>query len=199
MKIVVVPHGKKLENVGACVRELAADPPMTMEGKLQILNLVPTLKEFGPFDAAYSSLMDRACGSMCTAVKLLGITRATCIKQLGQHGNKDGDGTVIFYPGYENDTVLTWQQQGLDAVRLINAEVAQNGLAEGAVGAKGYGVLPPKRALVFTHRPILAGLVATASYIYDVEGIQAILDAKELVGKGFRVFNCTNSGLTLEV
>lgn len=36
MKLVVVPHGKKLENVGAYARELAADPPMTMEGKQQL-------------------------------------------------------------------------------------------------------------------------------------------------------------------
>lgn len=198
MKIVVVPHGKKLENVGAYARELAADPPMTMEGKLQILNLVPALKAFGPFDAAYSSLMDRACGSMCTAVKPLGIERATCIKVLGQHGNKDGDGTVIFYPGYENDTVLTWQKQGLEATRLINAEVAQNGLDDGGA-TWNEGTIPPKKVLVFTHRPILAGLIATTCCITDNEGIQAILHAKELVGKGFRVFNCTNTTLTLEV
>ncbi len=192
MKLIVVPHGKKLEGIGAYCRELAADPPMTMEGKQQILNLVPQLKTFGPYDAAYSSLMDRACGSMCTAAKQLGIERATCLKQLGQHSNKDGDGTIIFYPGCENDNTLLWQQQGIEAVRLINLEVAQNGLAEPIGGKK-------KKVLVFTHRPILAGLVAAASYITDAEGIQQILDAKELVGKGFRVFNCTNSGLTLEV
>lgn len=191
MKLVVVPHGKKLEGVGAYCRELAADPPMTMEGKQQILNLVPALRSLGPFDAAYSSLMDRACGSMCTAVKPLGIERATCIKELGQHSNKDGDGTIIFYPGCENDNTLLWQQQGLEAVRLINAEVAQNGLAESP--------LTPKKVLVFTHRPILAGLIATSAYITDAKGIQEIFDAKELVGRGFRVFNYEGEILTLEV
>lgn len=183
MKLIVVPHGKKLENVGAYARELAADPPMTMEGKQQILNLVPTLKTFGPFIAAFSSLMDRACGSMCTAVKPLGIERAICIKELGQHGNKDADGTVIFYPGYENDTVLTWQEQGLKAVAMIAGEINN----------------PDATVTVFTHRPILAGLVAASAYITDSEGIQQVLNAKELTGKGFRVLNFNGGRLTLEV
>ena len=182
MKIVVVPHGPKLaiDRTKDYLAMVAADPPMTMEGKLKMLGLVPTLKDLGPYDAVYCSLMDRACGTMCTIVKQLGIKRVMCLDELGQYGNLDGD-TVIAYPGHEGDNVLTWQKQGLAFLDFISL----------------YQSL--KKALVFTHRPVLAGLVASASCITDTEGIQKILDAKELVGRGFRVFSCTNSGLTLEI
>ena len=64
MILVVVPHGPKVTGVTQYPAELAADPPMTMEGKAKMLALVPTLRALGPFDGVYCSLMDRACGSM---------------------------------------------------------------------------------------------------------------------------------------
>lgn len=195
MKIVVVPHGKKVSGVIQYPPELGADPPMTMEGKVAMLTLVPDLMAFGPYDACYCSLMDRATGSMCTIVKQMSIRRVICIDELGQYGNLDGDGTVIAYPGHENDNVRTWQEQGLLAVRIIHAEVAQGGLAEGTVAGKGK--LPEKMVLVFTHRPILAGLVAAASGVTYAKEIQRILDDKGLIGKGFRVFKVTNSDIEL--
>lgn len=195
LKIVVVPHGAKVTGVTQYPPELGADPPMTMEGKAKMLALVPTLKELGPYDAVFCSLMDRACGTMCTIVKQLGVKRVICIDELGQYGNLDSDGTVIAYPGHENDDVLTWKKQGLQTVQIIHTEVAQGGLAEGFTDGKEH----LKKVLVFTHRSILAGLIAAAAYISDAEGIQKILDAKELPGKGFRVFDKTNSSFTLEV
>lgn len=195
MKLIVVPHGPKLTGVTGCPPELGADPPMTINGKAKMLTLVPTLRDLGPYTATYCSTMDRACGTMCTVVKPLGIKRVICIDELGQYGNLDGD-TVIAYPGHEEDNVLTWQKQGIEAVRLIWGEVTQGGLAEGARFAEEGG-LPEKKVLVFTHRPILAGLIASASFITDAEGIQKILDAPELVGRGFRCFNYDGK-LTLE-
>lgn len=190
MKLVVVPHGKKLEDVGAYAQELAADPPMTMLGKEKMLALVPALREYGPYDAAYSSTMDRACGTMCTVVKPLGIKRAVCIEELGQFGNKDADGTVIMYPGHEKDDVITWQWQGDKALDII--------LWDMKAGLGDFSKAHEASVLVFTHRPILAGLVATSASITNPAGIKEILDAKELVGKGFRVFDYDGSLLTLE-
>src|SRR3989344_3633069 len=197
MKLVVVPHGAKVVSVKQYAPEIASDPPMTMEGKAKMLTLAPALREQGPYDTVYCSLMDRACGTMWTIAKQLGVKRVICIDELGQYGNLDNDGTVIAYPGHENDGVLTWQHQGLQAVRLIHTEVAQGGLAEGRIAGQGKNQPPKKRVLVFTHRPILAGLVAAASAIIDAGGIQKILDDKGLLGRGFRVFTVTNSGIRL--
>lgn len=196
LKIVVVPHGAKVMGVTQYSPELGADPPMTMEGKAKVLGLVPVLKTLGPYDAAYCSLMDRACGTMCTIVKHLGIRRVICIDELGQYSNLDGE-TIIFYPGHENDSIPIWQQQVGEALRRIYLEVAKNGLADGPVGLGGSAY--EKKVLVFTHRPILAALVAAASHITDPAEIQKILDAKELVGKGLRVFNYNGQNLSLVV
>lgn len=171
---------------------------MTMEGKSKVLQLVPSLLELGPYDAVYSSLMDRACGTMCTVVKKLGVNRVICIDELGQYGNLDSD-TVIAYPGHEEDNVVTWQQQGLRAVRLIFVEVTQGVLKNGMSFDEEEMLLVGKVVLVFTHRPILAGLVAAAAGITDAPGIQQILDDKALSGRGFRVFNYRNDKLTLEM
>lgn len=200
MKIVVVPHGKKLEGVGSYEPILASDPPMTMEGKKQMADLsVQIYARCGSaFDAVYCSFMDRACGTMCTVVKLFNtIKRVVCIAELGQYSNLDSDGTVIAYPGHEQDNVLTWQQQGLAAMQLIWKEVVVDGgaLEEGVLGKLEAPV--EKMVLVFTHRPILAGLVAAASDITDEEGIRTILNDKGLVGSGFRVFTFTGEKLTL--
>lgn len=184
MKLVVVPHGNKVTGVTQYPPELGADPPMTMEGKAKMLGLVPALQALGTYDAVYCSLMDRACGTMCTIVKQLAIKRVVCIEELGQYGNLDADGSVISYPGHETDNVLTWQAQGLAAVQLIYTEVTRDGLAE-----ERY--LPAMKVLIFTHRPILAGLVAATFGVTFAEGIQQRLDDKGLVGKGFRVFETT--------
>ena len=63
------------------------------------------------------------------------------------------------------------------------------------MAGRASGVGFDKKVLIFTHRPILAGLVAASASITNAEEIQKILDAKELVGKGFRVFNCDGSNL----
>ncbi|MDO8590446.1 MAG: histidine phosphatase family protein [bacterium] len=186
MKIVVVPHGAKVTGVTQYPPELGADPPMTMEGKAKMLSLVPALKALGPYDSVYCSLMDRACGTMCTIVKQLGIKLVTCLEELGQYGNLDGDGTVIAYPGHENDNVITWQKQGLEAVQSIWNEV---------VGVMSSGAGCGKKVLVFTHRPILAGLVAITASVTEAGGIQKILDDQKLTGRGFRVFSCDGSNM----
>ena len=195
MKFVFVPHGAKLTGVGQYPPELGADPPMTMEGKAKMLKLVPALAVFGLYDAAFCSLMDRACGTMCTIVKQLGINRVVCIDELGQMGNLDADGTVVSYPGHENDSVVTWQAQGLIAVGIISSETLQRHLP--LVAAYGpRGVREPK-VLVFSHRPILAGLVAAAKKVTDPEGIQNLLDWPGLTKNGFVVFNYDGINLTL--
>ena len=79
MKMVVIPHGAKVTGITQYPPELASDPPMTMNGKAKMLELVPALKNLGPYKAVYCSLMDRAAGSMCTLAKQLGIKRAVCI------------------------------------------------------------------------------------------------------------------------
>lgn len=186
MQLVVVPHGAKLTGVGEFPAELASDPPMTMEGKAKMLKLVPELKVFGPFHGTFCSLMDRACGTMCTIVKQLGIKRVICIDELGQMGNLDSDGKVIMYPGHEDDNVLSWQQQGVTALKTIwnkNGDCAMTSLGN--------------KVLVFTHRPIIAGLVASAKSITDAEGIQNLLDWPGLTKNGFVVFNYDGTSLTL--
>lgn len=192
MKIVFVPHGAKLTGVGQYPPELGADPPMTMEGKAKMLKLAPALQALGPYNAVFSSLMDRACGSMCTIVKQLGIKRVVCIDELGQMGNLDADGAVIAYPGHENDNVITWQEQGWIAIKMVFDETLRD--TSPLVAAYGPNGVPERKVLVFSHRPILAGLVAVAKGITDAPGIQAVLDDPGLVKNGFVVFdyNCTN-------
>lgn len=181
MRLVVVPHGAKVTGVTEYLPELGADPPMTMAGKAAVLKLVEPLRALGPFNAAFCSLMDRACGTMCTIVKPLGIRQVTCIDELGQYGNLDGS-TVIPYPGHEKDDLVTWQQQGVEAVGVIWSQCAVRGTV-----------------LAFTHRPILAGLLATAAGVTDSKGIREILDSKELLGNGFRIFSYDRFTLRLEV
>ncbi|MES2088217.1 MAG: hypothetical protein V4467_04485 [Patescibacteria group bacterium] len=180
MILVVVPHGPKLTGVAGCEVTLAADPPMTMSGKAYMLALVPRLRAMGPYQVTFCSLMDRACGSMCTVVKRLNIKKVTCIEELGHYGNLDADGTIIPYPGHERDDVHTWQGQAICSMAVIynNSPVSAD------------------RALVFTHRPILAGLVAVALGVTDTIGIQTILDQSTLAGNGFRKFEIVDDGTT---
>lgn len=195
MKMVFVPHGAKLTGVGQYPPELGADPPMTMEGKQKMLKLVPALQALGPYDSAFCSLMDRACGTMCTIVKQLGIKRVVCIDELGQMGNLDSDGKVIAYPGHEKDDIITWQEQGYKAIGMISDEALKDGWP--LVAAYGPGGVPERKVLVFSHRPILAGLVAHAKGITDAPGIQTILDDPTLVKNGFVVFNYNGTNLIL--
>ena len=191
MKLIVVPHGAKVTGVTQYPPELGADPPMTMEGKWKMLNLVPALRALGPYDGVYCSLMDRACGTMCTIVKQLGIRRVVCIYELGQMGNLEPDGKVIMYPGHEQDNVVIWQTEGLFSVgRIIWEDYTQLSASQPSVHRN-------LKVLVFSHRPILAGLVANAKGITNREGIQKILDDPDLTKNGFVVFNYDGNFLTL--
>lgn len=195
VKIVFVPHGAKLTDIGYYPPAIASDPPMTMEGKINMLKLVWALTALGPYDGVYCSLMDRALGSMSTVVKAMSIKRVVCIDELGQMGNLDADGKVISYPGHENDNVVTWQIQGVDAVLKIWNEITPNMITGDPLSS--FGDKPSRTVLVFSHRPILAGLVAKSRGITDAPGIQAILDDKALVKNGFTVFGFDGYNLTL--
>jgi broad specificity phosphatase PhoE len=175
MKIVLVPHGAKVTGNGAFPAEIASDPPMTMEGKLKMLELVPKLKRLAPYDGVYSSIMDRACGSMCTIAKALGVKRVICIDELGQHANLDKDGSIVRYPGHEaEDCPEAWQSQGLQALAIIFSDLTSAGLKETRHTRQ-------LTVLAFTHRPILAGIVAKAERIANIQGI---LDDPKLVENG---------------
>lgn len=200
MKLVFVPHGPKVVGVSKYPPELGADPPMTMDGKVKMLALVPQLKALGPYNYIYSSLMDRACGAMCTVVKALDFEikgrpqRVICIASLGQYSNLDDDGRVISYPGHETDNVLVWQKQGIAAVVEILSDLEDEYEDSG-----GRPREHPDRStiLVFSHRPILAGLVANSLGVTNTLGIQTILDDKTLVGKGYRVFSVSRTEIKL--
>lgn len=173
MKIIVVLHGKKVDGLAGYHPALASDPPMSMDGKAKMLELAEQLRQFGDIHAAYCSLMDRACGTMCTIAKVLKLTRVICIAELGQLANLDSDGTITTYPGHELDDVPTvWQRKGLSALAIIEREVA-----------------PDSTVMVFTHRPILAGLIASARGETNPERINALVYDKSLFGKGYRVFD----------
>jgi broad specificity phosphatase PhoE len=184
MILVFVPHGAKVTVVTQYDPRLASDPPMTMEGKKKILEIVPTIRSYGPYEGVFSSMMDRACETMTTVVNALGdIGEVTCLRCLGQRANLDSDGTIIRYPGYEaEDNPTTWQVQVKTSIHNISLRLpARLSACE-------------QKVLVFSHRPILAAMIAAAQGITDASGIQAILDDKTIVGPGFRVFRISDGG-----
>lgn len=173
MKIIAVFHGAKVECLETVRQEIGANPPMTVPGMGQILELVPTIKAWGPFQAAYCSLVARAMCTMSVLAMALGIKQVACIQELGQFGNLD-QGRVIPYPGHESDDELTWQWNGkLAWVRIWDA-CGKYGLAQ--------------NVLLVSHRPIIGALVALRDGITDKKGIAKIVASPDLTKDGYVIF-----------
>ena len=169
MKIVAVFHGAKVEGLQGLNSRLGANPPMTMTGMSNILDLVPILKTLGPFDFMYVSRLARALDAASIIALELDMDFETK-RELGQFGNKDGS-NVIMYPG-------------LVAIDEIWDEIDE--------------VSSEDTILIVSHRPIIGGLVAACQEIEDEDGIKAVVNDPSLTEKGYVIFRYNGRKLTLE-
>lgn len=176
MKIVAVFHGAKVEGMAGRPTKIGANPPMTVDGMQKILALVPTIAAEGPYTSAYCSRLSRAMDAASILALELDMDFET-MKDLGQHGNKDGS-DVIMYPGNEGENMSDWQRQGGRAISKLFD-------------------LQAKTVLIVSHRPIIAGLVAAARGVYDIDGLNAIVNDPALTKKGYVVFECDDGKLTV--
>ena len=182
MKIVAVFHGAKVEGLQGLNSRLGANPPMTMTGMSNILDLVPILKTLGPFDFMYVSRLARALDAASIIALELDMDFETK-RELGQFGNKDGS-NVIMYPGHEADGYKNWQSDGLVAIDEIWDEIDE--------------VSSEDTILIVSHRPIIGGLVAACQEIEDEDGIKAVVNDPSLTEKGYVIFRYNGRKLTLE-
>lgn len=181
MKVAIVLHQDKATGLQGYPQELGANPPMTMDGLMKILSIIPALKALGPFLAMFVSRMCRACDAV--SVLAMSFDMDFCsINGLGQAGNLDSDGTVIPYPGHESDGPAEWQRDGLDALEEI------------------WDIMDDDRdstVLAVSHRPIVGALIAAATGVFDPEGINAVVQDKSWTKNGYVVFNYDDGVLTL--
>lgn len=185
MRIIAVFHEKKVEGVLGLPAAIAANPTLSLVGMQNVLEkLLPKLMAMGPFCALFTSLMARALDTSSVIAMALNLNIRT-VKGLGQAGNLD-QGTVIAYPGHEDDDALTWQKEGMQALLQIYSEVLFN-----------ISRTEDCNVLIVSHRPVIAALVAAATGITDIDGINAIVNDKNLVGDGYRILDYTGGELTL--
>jgi hypothetical protein len=179
MKIIAVFHQDKIVGVTGCKKSIGANPPMAIAGMEKIDALIPTLRELGPYNGMlFTSRMARAADAASVLAMEFDLDFRS-IKGLGQAGNLD-NGVVIPYPGYENDGPIEWQRDGLEAFADIYLMTDEN-----------------DTALAFSHRPIIGALVALCKGIVDANGINAIVQDKNLTKDGYVVFNYDGVTLTL--
>jgi broad specificity phosphatase PhoE len=169
MKIVAVFHGEKRMRLGNYPPEIAANAPLTVKGMRQMQRLVEKLRPLGPFVAAYSSRPTRAVDSASVVCMALDLDFKT-MKELGQHASGQ-KGKVIAYPGYENEWYADWQSRAIEAVQ----EIARKHKEDDVV-------------LVFTHRPIIAGLVCHTKGITDEGEIRKLALTPQFSRRGYVIF-----------
>ena len=178
IRIIFIPHGEKAKGDATMDGQVRMNPPMTMPGMQAIYNQVlPLVHNLGPYASMWCSRLGRA---LCTASILaveLDMDFAT-MDELGQYANSDSVGDV-YGRGHEGENELSWQHQALTALDKIYLQ-AQHG----------------DTVLVVSHRPILAGLVAAARGIYDLDSVHAILYDKGLTEDGTVVFKYDGKTLT---
>ncbi|EKE19787.1 MAG: hypothetical protein ACD_8C00106G0007 [uncultured bacterium] len=185
MRFIAVFHGKKEESVLNFQAAVAANPTLTMSGMDAIQNgLLPKIKTLGPFAALFCSRMARALDTASVLSMALDLDIRT-INGLGQAGNLD-QGTVVMYPGHENDDVLSWQSAARDAMHTIHGDVLFD-----------IAMSNDANVLFVSHRPVIAALVALAKGITDADGINSILDDPTLAKDGYVIFNYLEGALTL--
>lgn len=182
MKITAVFHGAKVEGLEGAPQAMGANPPMSVLGMEKILAIVPIIRELGPYQAAYCSLVARAMCTMSVLAMAMGIRQVACIEELGQFGNLD-KGKVIPYPGHENDNEITWQRDGQLAMSRIWNACGLNGQAQ--------------NVLLVSHRPIIGALVARTKGITDKEGISKIVLDPNLTIDGYIIFEDDGNTLSL--
>jgi len=170
VKIVAVFHKDKLLGLGDKGAAIAANPPLTVVGKVEAHELALALKNQGPFSAIYASRLDRALGTASALSLILDVDIHT-IKGLGQHGSKDGS-IVYMYPGYEEEGYLDWQEKGVEAFRKI---ALQHGTDEVVI--------------VVSHRPVLAGIALATRGVRDPEQIKALAIDPNFSKRGYVVFD----------
>lgn len=184
MIVLAVFHGEKVSGLveAGFPCEVVANAPVTAGGMDQIFGLVKQIREYCPV-ALYCSRLARAAGSASVLAIELDLDFQS-MKELGQHGSKDGT-LVCYYPGYEHESYVTWQLQGIRALSEL------------------YGHHKADTIVIVSHKPVIGGLIAYTRGISDEEGVMAVVkevagDA-ELMKKGFVVFGITDKGLNVVV
>jgi len=177
MRIVAVFHGTKLEGLAGTPNKVGANPPLSLTGMQKVLNLVPTIKDQGPFETMYCSRMSRALDTASIIALEFDLDIRTK-KELGQYGNRDEE-RDIYYPGHETDGFVTWQNDGVSAFLKIAKEHSDT------------------TVLVISHRPVIGGIVAHCMGVDDEAGIIKVISDPTLAAKGFRVFEITDDNIKI--
>ncbi|MEI6494602.1 MAG: hypothetical protein WCO03_00895 [bacterium] len=181
IKIVAVFHGAKVSGVTQYPTAVGANPPMTIEGMAKAqADLVEKVRAHGPYVCGYTSRLARACDMMSVLATALDLDFVS-MKGLGQHGNLD-NGTVIMYPGCEDENYVSWQNNAMGAIQDI-----------GDMHECGDTIL------VVGHRPTLGALVALTQEITDIDGLKQVVNDPATVGEGFRVFEYHKHGGELQL
>ncbi len=179
LKIVAVFHASKVVGLGGSLDAVAANPPMTIDGMEEIHKILPAIEAYGPFASMYCSRLARA-GDAASVIATAFDMDYQTIKKLGQHANMDGK-ILRYYPGFEKDNFLTWQADGIEALKSL----------AGKHGRRGETVI------VVSHRPILGGVVAHCQGAKSPEEVYATVCDQATVGKGFRIFEVTYDSIKL--
>lgn len=173
-RIVMVFHEKKVKMDDGLPVRTWVNPTLSVEGMTKVLDLVPVIGALGPFNAMFCSRLARALDTASVLALELDVDFET-MPRLGQYGNKEGE-KVQFYPGYEDDGYVDWQDDGFNALLDI---------ADQCKGGK---------ALVISHRPVIGGIIAHVRGITDEAGIKAIVNDPSIVGPGYVVFDVEDDG-----
>lgn len=163
---VLVFHPTKMDGLESYGAKIASNPPLTIPGMEELLDLIPKLEEFGPFSKLYCSRLQRASG----AVSFLSLhfdLDFSSKKGLGQHASKDGS-EIFFYPGYEGEDFSTWQEEAVRALLEIADESRDGDIV-----------------LVVAHRPTIAGIVCYANGINNPKGIHKMANDPGFAAPGF--------------
>ena len=173
IRFVLVPHGAKVEQLGDFPPEIGANPPMTIAGMADMLPIADEIAQYGPFQTCWTSFLARAMCAASVVCLRLGIENMQVRRGLGQHSNLDRRGdqkVVVAYPGREHEDMGVWQTAALRELDGISL-----GLRKGETG------------LIVTHRPIIAGIVASCYGITDPEKVRETAHNPELIKHGYVV------------
>lgn len=156
---------------------LIVNAPLSLNGQREAFELIDRVRPLGPFARGYCSRLGRTAQAMSFLALAFDID-FTSLWDLGQCASMERDGQVYCLPGYEEYTYVAWQQQGLDAVRII----AESNPADSTI-------------LVVSSGPIVAGIAEHCLGIHSEENLKEAVPAWRK--RGVVIFDVSADGMSI--
>lgn len=178
--IIAIFHKDKMDfQSGEHPPEILANTPLSLKGFLQTFCMVEKIRVLGPFSALFCSRQART-SAMASIFSVSFDIDFQSIKELGQYASGNQAGDEFFYPGHENETYRTSQENGVKAFQ----EIEKRG--------------GPK-VLVVSHRPIIAGVVCRCRGVFEEKRLEKAALDSNLASREFVVFKVKDGVITTEL